>query len=58
MVHLRLLGFGLWDEFCGSGYLGLVGFCRGLSCGSCCLGLETVKVDLDFEWSCCLGLET
>ena len=22
------------------------------------LGLETVRVDLDFEWSCCLGLET
>ena len=39
-------------------YLGLAGFCWGLSCGSCCLGLETVRVDLDFEWSCCLGLET
>ena len=38
--------------------LGLTGFCWGLSCGSCCLGLETVRVDLDFEWSCCLGLET
>ena len=37
--------------------LGLAGFCWGLSCGLCCLGLETVKVDLDFEWSCCLGLE-
>ena len=36
----------------------LFGFCWGLSYGSCCLGLETVRVDLDFEWSCCLGLET
>ena len=39
-------------------YLGLAGFCWGLSCRSCCLGLETVRVDLDFEWSCSLGLET
>ena len=22
------------------------------------LGLETVRVDLDFKWSCCLDLET
>ena len=22
------------------------------------LGLEIVRVDLDFKWSCCLGLET
>ena len=42
------------QSFC----LGLAGFCWGLSCGSCCLGLETMRVDLDFEWSCCLGLET
>ena len=41
------------QSFC----LGLAGFCLGLSCGSCCLGLETVRVDIDFEWSCCLGLE-
>ena len=25
---------------------------------SFCLGLEIVRVDLDFEWSCCLDLET
>ena len=37
--------------------LGLAGFCLGLSCGSCCLGLKIVRVDFDFEWSCCLGLE-
>ena len=39
-------------------HLGLVGFCWGLSYGSCCLSLETMRVDLDFEWSCCLGLKT
>ena len=39
-------------------YLGLARFCWGFSSGSCCLGLETVRVDLDFEWSCCLGPET
>ena len=38
--------------------LGLARFCWSLSCGSCCLGLETMRIDLDFEWSCCLGLET
>ena len=38
--------------------MGLAWFCWGLSCGSCCLSLETVRVDHDFEWSCCLGLET
>ena len=37
--------------------LGLAGFCWGLYCRLCCLGLETMRVDLDFEWSCCLGLE-
>ena len=37
--------------------LGIVGFCWGLSCRSYCLGLETVRVYFDFEWSCCLGLE-
>nr|POE93787.1 hypothetical protein CFP56_41658 [Quercus suber] len=36
----------------------LFGSCWVSSCGSCCLGLKTVRVDLDFEWSCCLGLET
>ena len=46
------------DRLDWSFYLGLAGFCWGLSCGSCCLGLETVRVDLNFEWSCCLGLET
>ena len=46
------------DRLDWSFYLGLVRFCWGLSCGSCCIGLETVRVDLDFEWSCCLGLET
>ena len=32
---LGLLGFGSWDEFCGSCYLGLVGFCWCSSCGPC-----------------------
>ena len=35
----------------------VAGFCWSLSCGSCCLGLEIVRVYLDFEWSYCLGLE-
>ena len=32
--------------------LGFVGVCL------VGLGLETVRVDLDFKWSCCLDLET
>ena len=58
LACLGLLGFGLWDEFCVSCYLGLVRFCWSSSCGSCYLGLETKRVDLDFEWSFYLGLES
>ena len=49
LVHLGLLGFGSWDDFYGSFCLGLAGFCWGLSRGSCCLGLEIMRVDLDFK---------
>ena len=58
LACLGLLGFGLWDEFCVSCYLGLVRFCWSSSCGSCYLGLETKRVDLDFVWSFYLGLES